>query len=62
MRGMETKESEIISDPRETLGRFFHLFNGMASVDKMVISGWSENYWIGVPNLYSMTSQWVTEK
>ena len=39
MRGMETrKESEIISDPRETLGRFFHLFNGMASVDKMVIA------------------------
>ena len=39
MKGRVTeKESEIISDPRETLGRFFHLFNGMASVDKMVIA------------------------
>ena len=39
MKGRVTKkESEIISDPRETLGRFFHLFDGMASVDKMVIA------------------------
>jgi len=35
---VSTVESPILVDPRETMGRFFHLLHEMRAIDKLVIS------------------------
>lgn len=35
---VSTLESPILVDPRETMGRFFHLLSGMKAIDKLVVA------------------------
>ena len=35
---VRTLESPILVDPRETMGRFFHLLSGMKAIDKLVVA------------------------